>query len=404
MKRVSLWSRTRSFSSAGAPAIAVCALGLGCVNVSVGDTATAGESGSQGTESASASASASEGTSSSMTASATATMGESATATDTDTGTDTATATGTNTDTATTETDGTTETSTTGREAKVVGLSPDKLLTDDGPGQRVEALAVSPDGTKLVAALGGRRVVLFTLADGSSSVVHTIGDGDLFEAGAAVWGPHGFAVGTYSACLLFGEGGSLEHELADRCAYLALTDDGETLVRTTPTSVVAVDAATGESGKVASLSSSAGLGLGGSTVYVLDLTDADYVLRSLTLPELSAAQTYPQDVRQLFGGALRGTLFYSEAKVWTDFAGTPVSLETGGLEDQKRLTFSDDGRWTASLGFSGGVHIFDSASGAHVAEAAVVASSSNGLAFDGAVERLFAGGDEGVQVFTILKE
>jgi hypothetical protein len=318
--------------------------------------------------------------------------------------TDTDAGTATSTDTATTETDGATETSTSGGEAKIVGLSPDKLLTDDGPGQRVEALAVSPDGTKLVAALGGRRVVLFTLADGSSSVVHTIGNGDLFEAGAAVWGPHGFAVGTYSACLLFGEGGSLEHELADRCSYLALTDDGETLVRTTPTSVVAVDAATGESGKVASLSSSAGLGLGGSTVYVLDLTDADYVLRSLTLPELSAGQTYPQDVRQLFGGALRGTLYYSEAKVWTDFAGAPVSLETGGLEDQKRLTFTDDGRWTASLGFSGGVHIFDSESGAHVAEGIVVATASNGLAFDGGAERLFAGSEEGVQVFTILKE
>ena len=402
MKRVSPSSRTRSFSSAVTPLLAVCALGLACVNVSVGDSATAGESATQGTASASASEGVSSSTaateaSGSATATVTGTTGESATATDTATATATAM-----TNTAT-ETGATTETSTTGAEAKIVGLSPDKLLADDGPGQGVEALAVSPDGAKLVAAVGGRRVVVFTLADGSSSLVHTIGDGDLFEASAAVWGPKGFAIGTFNACLLFSDSGSLDHELPDRCSYLALTDDGETLVRSTPTSVIAVDAGTGEGAVTASLGKVGGLGLGGSTVYAIDYSD-EYQIRSVVLPELSAGETYPHDVRQLFGGALRGTLYYSEAKVWTDLAGAPVSLETGGLEDQKLLTFTDDGRWTASLGFSGGVHIFDSESGAHVAEGTVVATASIGLAFDAGAERLFAGSDEGVQVFTILKE
>ncbi len=124
----------------------------------------------------------------------------------------------------------------------------------------------------------------------------------------------------------------------------------------------------------------------------------------MTLPDLSAGETYSQDVRQLFGGPLRGTLYYKDAKVWSDFAGTPVALETGALEDQKLLSFSQDGRWTASLGFTGGVHVFDSESGAQVAEAGLAAKESTGLAFDGGAERLFAGSDGGVQIYTITKE
>ncbi|KIG19334.1 hypothetical protein DB30_03890 [Enhygromyxa salina] len=291
---------------------------------------------------------------------------------------------------------------TTGSDETIIELVPQQTLTDAGPSQVVQAVALSPAGDRVVAAMGANRVVVFSLADASASTVHTIGGGDLFEAGAAVWGAKGFAVGTFSSCLVFDAAGSLAHELPDRCSYLAVSADGETLVRTTTDAVATVGFESGLVTASAPMVSPSGLGFDGERVHVLE-NDGEFTIGSRTLPNLDGAQTHAIDVRSLFGGPLRGTLRYAEAKLWSDFTGSPVSLVTEGLEDQKALAVSEDRRWAASVGFAAGIHLYDAATGQHLAQATLDTANAGGLGFDASADRLVAGSNTGVAVFGIIE-
>ncbi|PRQ02721.1 hypothetical protein [Enhygromyxa salina] len=300
---------------------------------------------------------------------------------------------------------GTTEgdSGTTDDDPTITELIPQQVLSDAGPDHAVAALALSPAGDQVVAALGANRVVVFSLANTSATLVHTIGAGDLFEPSAAVWGAKGFAIGTFSHCLVFDAAGSLIHELPDRCSYLTVSADGETLVRTTTDAVATVGFESGSVTATAAMVSPSGLGFDGDRVHVLE-NDGQFSIASRTLPNLDGPVSHPIDVRALSGGPLRGTLLYAEAKLWSDFAASPVVLITEGLEDQKALAVSGDRRWAASLGYSAGLHVYDAATGQHLAEATLDTTSAAGLAFDASADRLFAGSSAGVAVFTIVKQ
>ena len=283
------------------------------------------------------------------------------------------------------------------------GLEPGPVLGGDG--SVVVSLAPSPAGDRLLASFGDKQVRVFDLADASATTIHTIGDGDLFEAGAAAWGGQGAAVGTFSACLVFDDALALAHTVTSRCAHLSLSSDGGTLVHTTADGIASVDVNGGTPGASASVGVPAGLAVLDATAYVLVSDPVAYSIVPVALDGFAPGTSHAIDARGLFGGGpTLATLRYAEARLWSDLAGAPVTLATGDGEDQKRVAVSPDGRWAASIGATQGIHVYDAATGAKLASAALEVGSGDGLAFAPDGTRLFAGSAAGVQVFTLVFE
>ena len=282
-----------------------------------------------------------------------------------------------------------------------VRLEPAATLTFDAPEPaNVASIALSPDGTTLLATGWGKRVIYFDLASGAGRMVHEIGDGDLFEAHAAVWNETRAAVGTFSFLLIFEEDGTLAASIEGTANSVAALDDGFVRADIDRLSFIGADLTEGRSVALPGVHQ---ISRASGSLFVsapdADATPELIELDPATFLERGRAALPSQE---LFGGGVA----YNAAPRLAELVLFDGRTEVGAFDttdvtwDFKATSFS--GSWAAAIGFNEGVTLFDVPTREHLASAIPSTLSSTGVVLDGQT-RLFVATPTGVQVYSIVR-
>lgn len=263
----------------------------------------------------------------------------------------------------------------------------------------VVAVAMAPDATAVFAAGWGKEVVHFDLATGDGVGIHTIADGDLFEAGAMAWCGDRVAVGTFDRLLLFDRAGALVKAVEGRAQDVGFAPGCGTVYRLGGGAVEAISAVDGTPGARAELGDALSMVVGAEAVYVGRAVDAfSYEAVALTLDTLAIEGRTGTIGSQLEGNAGGlAVLNLGQAKVGPT-PGSLVTLDTAGLEDLSWARVHDERPLALAAGFSQGVHLFSATRGEHLDSASV--ALGDGL--DSAQDTVAVGAEAGVALFTVV--
>lgn len=274
-------------------------------------------------------------------------------------------------------------------------LSPPRVLRSEGDAA-VASVAIGPEAASLVAAGWDKAVVLFDVASETGRVVHRIGDGDVFQEGAAAWRGARFVIGTFSATLVFAEDGSLIREIADTGYDVGLSEDGAIVYRLGRDELVAHSVADGSTTARAAVQGAGSMVVGADAVWVARTTDAgEYEVITLDGATLAERSRVPAFGAQIDGDE-RGLAMFnlSRAEVGADPSDLSP-LVTEGITDLDG--FALEGGLVVASGFSEGVFLFDARTGARLD----AAESANASGIDLRARTAAIGGQEGVLMFAI---